>query len=203
MLGVIAPSAFAQTTTTCPGYPGCTTTTQPQDTFATIDLGLRGLGTSFDVTECNFKPGATIPVVVNDHPAGNVSANSDGCVTLHVEILSQLVVSIEQTLGRHSFAATGLAATGTNAQIKVNGQLFTIGPIGSVVNIVSKGTGANLANRTVTVKFTIVKKSAVDNSGLARTGTTIVRWSPLAVGLIGLGYLLVLASRRRRSSAAE
>ena len=195
-LGATAPAALAQT-----GYPGSPTTTSPQPTSASIDLGLRALGTSFDVSQCNFLPGAVVTIVVNDTPISpNSVADANGCIIERFEIKANLVA-----LGRlsvlHPLAATGLAAN-SNVQIAVNGQLMTIGPIGTVVTSVARGTGANTAARTVTVKFTVVKKSTVDNSGLARTGTTIVRWSPLGIGLLGLGYLLVLASRRRRANTA-
>lgn len=195
-LGATAPAALAQT-----GYPGNPTTTSPQPTSASIDLGLRALGTSFDVSQCNFLPGAVITIVVNDTPISpNSVADANGCIVEHFEIKANLVALGHLSVLR-PLAVTGLAA-GTNAQIAVNGQVITIGPIGSVVTSVARGTGANTAPRTVTVKFTIVKKSAVDNSGLARTGTTILRWSPLGLGLLAVGYLLVLASRRRRTNTA-
>ncbi len=196
-VGVSAPLAQAQT-----GYPGTPTIPGPQPTSAELDLGLREIGTSFDVTQCNFLPGAVVTIVVNGRAiTPNSVADANGCIIEHFEIKAQLVEALGRLGVLHPLAATGLAAP-TQVQVAVNGQVLTIGPIGSVVTSVAKGTGANTAGRTVTVKFTIVKKGTVSGGGLARTGTTIVRWSPLGIGLLGLGYLLVLASRRRRANSA-
>ena len=103
-LGVAAPAALAQT-----GYPGNPTTTTPQPTSAFLDLGLKPLGAVFDVTQCNFKPGAMITIVVNDRPIASVAADNDGCIILHIEILPNLT-SVSQSMARHPYAAAGLAA---------------------------------------------------------------------------------------------
>jgi hypothetical protein len=196
-----APAAMAQTPTTCPGYPGCTTTTTPQPTSAVVDLGLKALGSKFTVSECGFQPGATIRFVVNNVViTPDVVADSNGCVQEAFEITPNLV-AFGRLGGVRMLAATGLAA-GTNVQVKVNGQAITVGPIGSVVTSNASGTGSNGASRNVQVKFTVVKPGTTDTSGLARTGTTIVRWSPLGAGLLAIGYLLVLVTRRRRDTEA-
>ncbi len=200
-LVVGTPAAMAQTTTTCPGYPGCTTTTTPQPTSAVVDLGLKPLGAKFTVSECGFLPGTLVRFVVNNITiTPDVVVDSNGCVQEAFEITPNLV-ALGHSAGLHLLAATGLAA-GTNVQVKVNGQAITVGPIGSVVTSNASGTGSNTAARNVQVKFTVVKPGTTDTSGLARTGTTVLRWSPLGVGLLGLGYLLVLVTRRRRDAEA-
>lgn len=200
-LVVSAPAALAQTATTCPGYPGCTTTTTPGPTSAVVDLGLKPLGAKFTVSECGFHPATLVRFVVNNTViTPDVVADVNGCVSEAFEISSTLM-ALGHGAGLRMLAATGLAA-GSNVQIKVNGQTLTVGPIGSVVTSVANGTGSNGAARTVTVKFTIVKPGTVSNSGLARTGSTIVRFSPFAAGLVAVGYLLMLATRRRRDTDA-
>ena len=49
-----------------------------------------------------------------------------------------------------------------------------------------------------------MKKGTTDGNGntLARTGTTILKWSPLGAGLVAVGYMLVLTSRKRREAEA-
>ncbi len=178
-----APAALAQTTTTSP-YPGTPTTVAPQPTFVDIDLGLQELGAVLNLSLCNFAPGT--PVRLTVRVAGRPDtvivpdsvANASGCIAVRVEVLSAL--------------ANG------NVQISVNGQTLTVGPYGTVVTLIATGTGNNGAPRTASVKFTVVKRGTISRSGLVRTGTTIVKWAPLGLGLVGVGALLVLATRRRR-----
>lgn len=186
-----ATPALAQTTT-APPYPGTPTTVSSAPSSQTIDLGSKPLGSAQDVTECNFAPGTAITVVVNGtalstHPTADVQ----GCVVLHIEVLPTLVA-----LGRspvRMLAATGLAAVANNVQVRVDGELVTVGPPGSVVTVVSSGTGINGSARSVSVRFTVVASSG----GLIRTGAAIVKWAVLGVLLLGVGALLVLAARRR------
>lgn len=195
-----APTALAQTTTVAP-YPGNPTTTTPQSTTATVDLGLKPLGAKFTVSECGFAPATTVRFVVNNIVISpDVIADTNGCVSETFEIGSTLV-AFGRPGGLRMLAATGLAA-GNNVQVRVNGQAITVGPIGSVVTSNANGTGSNGAPRTVQVKFTVVKPGTTDSSGLARTGTTVARWSPLGAGLLAVGYLLVLVTRRRRGTEA-
>lgn len=193
-----APAALAQTSP----YPGNPTTTTPQPTSAVVDLGLKPLGAKFSVSECGFLPGSTVRFVVNNVVISpDVVADSNGCVIESFEISPTLVALGG---GLRMFAATGLAI-GNNVLVRVNGQPIRVGPIGSVVTSNAGGTGSNGASRNVQVKFTVVKPGTVDSSGIsgiARTGTTIVRWSPLGAGLLAVGYLLVLATRRRRDPEA-
>jgi hypothetical protein len=194
-------AAVAQTTTTAP-YPGTPTTAAPAPTTADINLGAIETGGVVNVSECNFAPGSTVTITV--HPPGvtispSVVADSKGCIVVHIEVLSTLVA-----LGSplHPFAATRYAATADKVQVRINGQTVTVGPYGTVVDVVSTGTGTNGQPRTVTVSFTVAKRGTVTRSGLVRTGTTIAQWTPLGLGLLGIGYLLVLSSRRRRNASA-
>jgi hypothetical protein len=195
-----APAALAQSTTTSP-YPGTPTTVAPQPTSAEIDLGLQETGAVLNISLCNFAPGTTIRLTVR--ASGNetvivpdVVANSSGCVVVRVEILSTLVALGQSPL--RPLAATGLAATANKVQISVNRQVVTVGPYGTGVTLTANGTGNNGAPRTATVRFTVVKRGTISRSGIVRTGTTIVKWTPFGLGLVGIGYLLVLATRRRR-----
>jgi hypothetical protein len=200
-----APAALAQTTTTSP-YPGTPTTLPPLPTSAEVDLGLQETGAILNISLCNFAPGSTIRLTIrvgetNTIITPDVVANSSGCVVVRIEILSTLVA-----LGhapQQMLAATGLAATATKVQISVNGQVVTVGPYGTVVTMIANGTGTNGAARTATVRFTVVKRGTISRSGLVRTGTTVIKWTPFGLGLIGVGYLLVLATRRRRQLEPE
>jgi hypothetical protein len=199
----LAPTAALAQTTTAPGYPGTPTTAPAGPTSADINLGPIEAGGVVNVSECNWAPGSTVNITVR--PPGTalapVVADSRGCIVVRIEVLSQLVALRSQQL--HPFAATGLAATATNVQVRVNGQTVTVGPYGTAVDIISTGTGSNGQPRTVDVSFTVVKRGTVTRSGLVRTGTTIVKYSPLALGLVGIGYLMVLASKRRRDTATD
>ncbi|HVV37489.1 MAG TPA: hypothetical protein VHC63_12845 [Acidimicrobiales bacterium] len=195
-------TAFAQTTTTEPGYPGPATTVAPQPTVDVRDLGPLVPGSVVNVSECNFAPGTTVTIRVQ--PPGitlaPVVADSNGCITVRIEILRTLVA-----LGSplHPFAATGLAAAGTKVQGHINGQTVTFGPYGTIVDIVSTGTGSNSLARSVTISYTLAKPGTVTRSGIVRTGTEIVKWTPFGLGLIGIGYLMVLASKRRRNATTQ
>ncbi|MEY2473617.1 MAG: hypothetical protein QOK28_2946 [Actinomycetota bacterium] len=200
---MLAPTAASAQTTTAPGYPGTPTTAAPQPTEADINLGPIETGGVVNVSECNFAPGSTVTLTVS--PPGvtispSVVADSKGCIVVHIEVLPNLVA-----LGRpqHVLAATGLAASGDKVQVRINGQTVTVGPYGTVVDVVSRGTGTNNQARTVTVRFSVAKRGTVTRSGLVRTGTTVAKWTPLGLGLLGIGYLLVLSSKRRRSAAAS
>ena len=199
---LLSPVAALAQTTTAPPYPGEPTTIPPASTATDFNVGPVPAGGVVNVSECNWKPGTTVTLVVN--PPGttispSVVADSSGCIVVHIEVLSQTVA-----LGTrlHPFAATGLAA-GNNVQVRVNGQTVTVGPYGTAVNVISNGTGINGQPRTVTISLVVEPRGTVTRSGLVRTGTTIIKWTPFGLGLVGIGYLMVLASRRRRGAAAN
>ncbi len=198
---VAAPAAYAQTTTTTPPYPGPTPTTTPPDpTSADTDYGEQALGAVLNVVLCNFQPGSTVTSVTlitgrTIALTPGLVADARGCIALRLEVLRTLVAL--GVLPARMLGATGLAQTADKIQISVNGQVITAGPSGTVVKVVSQGTGANGAARTVSFRFTAVRKTT---SSVVRTGTTLVRWTPLGAGLVGIGYLLVLATRRRRTA---
>ena len=192
-----APVAMAQTTTVAP-YPGTPTTAPGGPTSVDIDLGLQEVGAVLNVSLCNFAPGTTVTLTVNGTTiTPSVVANDQGCIVVRVEVLPNLVAFGSPL---RPLAATGLAATPTKVQIKVNGQTLTVGPYGTRVTVVAKGTGTNGFERTATFRFTVVKRGTISRSALVRTGTTIIKWTPLGLGLIGVGYLLVLGTKRRRDT---
>ena len=196
--------AFAQTTTSTPPYPGSlpTSTTQAGPQTTTVNLGARGLGARFTVSQCGFAPGSNVTFDVNGVRVPGDKADANTCVQETFEIARNLVAL--RTAGvSPMFAATGLAQTAKNVLVTANGQAVKVGPLGSQVTSVANGTAVNGQARIVTVTFTVLRASAVDgNGGLARTGTTILKWSPLGAGLIAVGYMLVLVTRRRRTAAA-
>ena len=195
--------AYAQTTTTTPPYPGpVPSTTTPADQNTTVDLGFRGLGAKFTISMCGFKDGTIVTFVVNGESVPSRTADSSGCVQESFEIQGGLAQALRINRVGNMLAVTGLAASG-NVVVVVNGQPVTIGPLGSKVTSVATGTAANGAKRTVTVTFTVLRASQVNGSGgLARTGSTILKWSPLGAGLVAVGYMLLLVSKRRRAQAA-
>ena len=195
-----APEAMAQTTTTSP-YPGTPTTVPGGPTSADLDLGLQEVGAILNVSVCNFQPGTTITLIVNGTAiTPSVVANAQGCTVVRIEVLPTLVAFGASPL--NPLAATGLAATPSKVQIKVNGQTLTVGPYGTVVTTVAKGTGQNGFERTVTFRFTVVKRGTISRSGVVRTGAMIAKWGVGGAGLLGIGYLLLLATRRRRENPA-
>ncbi len=202
MIGALALSgqpASAQTTTTDP-YNNNPTTTTPAPTSTTVNLGARGLGSRFTVSQCGFLQGSAVTFTVNGTQVPGDTSDSNTCVQETFEIASSLAQALSFTRVGGMLAVTGLAARG-DVVVTVNGQALTIGPLGSQVTSVAQGTGVNGQSRTVTVTFTVLRASAVDGSGgLARTGTTILKWSPLGAGLLAVGYMLVLVSRRRRAA---
>lgn len=196
-------AALAQTTTSAPPYPGSlpTTTTQQGPQTTTVNLGARGLGARFTVSQCGFAPGSNVTFDVNGVRVPGDTADANTCVQETFEIASNLVALRTAGVGR-MLAATGLAA-GTNVLVTVNGQAVKIGPLGSQVTSIANGTAVNGQARVVTVTFTVLRASAVDgNGGLARTGTTVLKWSPLGAGLVAVGYMLVLVTRRRRATVS-
>lgn len=196
-------AATAQTTTT-PPYPGePTTTTTPAATSTSVNLGARGLGARFTVSVCGFREGTEITFDVNNVRVPSDTADTNTCGQITYEIQGALVQALGTPRVGNLLAVTGLAQSARNVVVVANGQPVTIGPLGSVVTTVARGTGVNGAPRTVTVSFTVLRASAVDGNGnLARTGTTILKWSPLGAGLVAVGYMLMLVTRRRRAAAA-
>ena len=193
-----APATLAQTTTI--PYPGTATSTTSGPTEQTFNAGQRELGSTFTVSQCNFLPGATVSIVVNGSPINSVVAGADGCIRETFDVKPALVNALG---AQHILAATGLAQAASKVQIAVNGQLLTVGPLGSSVLSVAKGTGFNSQPRTFNVIFTVVKRGTTDGNGnpLARTGSTILKWSPLGAGLLAVGYMLVMITKRRQEAA--
>jgi hypothetical protein len=197
---VSTPAALAQTG----GYPGTTTPpTTAAPTTADFDIGNLEPGAVVNLDVCNWQPGTTVNVRNSATGSTIVTlvADARGCIRLTIEVLRQLVAAGLLNSVLHPMAATRVAATADKVQVRVNGVTFTAGPYGTPVTLIASGVGANGAPRTVSVRFTVVKPGTTTRSGLVRTGTTVIKFAPLGAGLLGLGYLLVLATRRRRTTS--
>ncbi|HVE95365.1 MAG TPA: hypothetical protein VNB24_10625 [Acidimicrobiales bacterium] len=192
--GLTASDAVAQTTT-APPYPGSPTTTIGPGTSAFQDLGAKPVPSTFDISFCQFI-GQT-ESTVDESQGDTQQAGINNCVTKSVEL-----TFAGTALGTNRpLAATNFAQSVRQVRIRVNGRLYPTKPLGFTHTITVRGTGTNGASRTVTAVFrTVPAGSTTTRSGLARTGTFALQWAPLGVGLVGLGYLLVLATRRRRTA---
>jgi hypothetical protein len=193
-LGIALAGAASAQTTTAPPYPGAPTTVVSGATSVQIELGTQPLGSHKDVSECNFARGTTVTIVVNGTSISPPSVvDTNGCIVVHIDVLPNLVAL--RAGPSHPFAVVGYAATANDkVQVRVNGQTLTVGPPGTSVNAVSNGTGSNGSTRTVTVHFTVTNGSG----GLVRTGARIAAYAAAGCGLVAIGYLLILAARRRR-----
>ena len=194
-----ASGAVAQTTTTTPPYPGA----PPVPTTATLDLGTKPCPSTFDITFTGFDSTLATQSEI-DGVQGDDQRPTNGSVTKSVEATCPVPAPGASTLGAgRPLAATGLtplAQTVTFGRIRVNGRLYPSKPLGSTHTITVRGTGLNGAARTVTATFRLARAGTTARSGLARTGTFALQWAPLGVGLLGIGYLLVLGTRRRRTT---
>jgi len=191
--GLTATGAIAQTTP--PPYPGGPTTTAPSPTSAFQDLGTKPVPSTFDISFCQFI-GQT-ESTVDESQGDSQQAGINNCVTKSIELSFATGTALA---AGGPLAATNFAQTAPQVRIRVNGRLYPTKPLGFTHTITVRGTGTNGAARTVTAIFRTVRAgSTTTRSGLARTGTFAVQYAPLGVGLVGLGYLLVLATRRRRT----
>lgn len=198
------PSAFAQTTdTTIDGYPGNPDDPPDQPTIREVNFGPQEVGSFLNVTLCSYKAGDEVRITVNGQLVATLKADASGCVKVQIEVRAN--VGGTDALGAtptplQLLAATGLrTAAASNVEIVVNGVPLTVGPYGSEVLGVATGTGANGQPRTVNFKFTVVKRGTIRSSGLVRTGAdTLMRFAPLGASMLGVGYLMLLASRKRR-----
>lgn len=183
--GLTATGAAAQTPTTVSPYPGGPTTTVPGPTFASLDLGTKICPSTFDISFTQFSAAMTQSEI--DGIQGDDQRPTGGIVTKSIETTS---------------AVSGPnGEVGKFGRIRVNGRLYPPKPLGATHTITVRGTGLNGAPRTVTATFRLAQcGSTTTRTGLARTGTFALQWAPLGLGLLGIGYLLMLAGRRRRAS---
>jgi hypothetical protein len=186
------PTAVAQaqtTSTTCPGYPGCTTTTAAGPTSQTQQLGDHQQGDTFIIESCGFSQGVTLQL--NGNGAGDDTLNSAGCAQETVTIVEDGV-----GLGAARFAAAGLHVAAPTPQVRIDGRLYTAKAGSNDLTVF--GIGTNGANRTVHNLFNIAGRTG--GGALPRTGAMILRWSLAALALMAVGTLLVLADRRRKAA---
>ncbi|MDP9388213.1 MAG: hypothetical protein M3Q48_09975 [Actinomycetota bacterium] len=175
-LGVtLALAAPAVAQTTAP-YPGTTSTTAAVST-ATQVAGTLAVGQTTTITSCPFRPGP-VNLAVNAQPAGTDTAEADGCARTTVAVLGVNLVRVEGTQVAARCGDNTLAVT---------------------------GPGAATATRTVNTVFGIdcpAAPAATAGGALPRTGAMILRWSLAGAALLAVGWLIVLADRRRRIPTA-
>lgn len=170
----------------------------PAPTSAAQNLGNIAQGETETFQACGFQPGSTVTKTFNGQSAGTRTADANGCTTETVTVIEDGVA-----LATPAFAVLGLqlAQQTTTPQVRIDGQTFPA--LVGTNTILDRGTGLNGQPRTVTTTFTIQRPSTGGGGGgagggsLVRTGATILRWSLVAVALGAVGFLLVLASKRR------
>jgi hypothetical protein len=170
LLATAAAPAWAQTTTTNYQPPGCGS--------PTVNIGTAAPGGSVTGTigpSCHFT--GTVSMAVNGGAAGTKTPNAGNGVNVSIQVVT---------------TTSGLL----NDPVAVNLQLGT--------NKVTATGPTDVGPQTVTGFFTVVAPTAVTvtpaapTSRVAFTGANILRWSVAAAALLGIGVLMVWASRRRR-----
>ncbi len=193
LAAAIAAPAVAQT----PGYPnGTTTSTAPAATAAVINIGVKfehGVAT-FEVF--GFLPFGQVSFTLN---VGNhfftKAADANGRLSGTIRIL-------DDGIGVRQPGVIGLPPLAVTGPTKVAIEDVTVAarPAGEPNDLRLSGPGANNGPRAVDVMFTVPPPDTARGT-FARTGAMILRWSLVAAVLIGLGFLLVAGSRRRRHPA--
>ena len=179
-LALFAGPAFAQSS----GYPGPTTTAAAQETVVVQEEGVLSEGQTRSFSACGFASGSSVAPTFDGQALPAQEADASGCVYFSVEVLSE----------------SGTRACGG---VKINGAEYT-GQAGSNA-IVSTGTGANGAARTLTNNFSIQcgepvsvrQRGEIGPSALARTGFTALRWLAVGLALLAIGAGAIAAERRR------
>lgn len=163
---------------------------------ATITLTVRA--------ECTFTAGGTATIVVDGQPAGTKPVNADGSVTVTITILSATELSINPVVRGHcgtntvvvsapSSAAGGTTVTHSAAfDVVCPSGAATVRPTGA-----GGGPGAAAAAAASSAGPPAAAAAKPVKGGVAFTGGNILRWSTVALGLVGIGGLLVVFERRR------
>lgn len=156
-------------------YPGTTSTTAVAAT-ATQVAGTVAVGETTTITSCPFTPGP-VNLAVNAEPAGTDTAEPDGCARTTVAVLGVDLVRVE----------------GTQVAARCGDNTLAV-----------SGPGATAATRTVNTVFGIDCPAPAATAGgtLPRTGAMVLRWSLAGAALLAVGWLIVLADRRRRTRTA-
>lgn len=172
----------------------------PAPTTSAQNLGNIAQGETETFQACGFQPGSTVTKTFNGQSAGTRTADANGCTTETVTVLEDGVATATP-----AFAVVGLqfAQQTTIPQVRIDGQTFPA--LVGTNTITDSGTGLNGQPRTVATTFTIQRPAAGGAGGgggtgggsLVRTGAMLLRWSLVAVALGAVGFLLVLASKRR------
>lgn len=173
----LAGSASAQT-----GYPAgpCTAT------VSSAALGSFTPGNVLTITlapVCAFTPGTPVTVTVNGQNVGTKTSTANGVVTVEITIVNATTLSVDDPV-------IVPAVCGTNT-------------------VVARGTSAVANNATVTHTVTFgvicptpVAQTTATPARVAFTGANVLRASAVALALLLSGALLVVATRRRRSSVS-
>lgn len=211
---LLVPPAAAQ-----PYPPGpCTATVS---TSGVIGSGEIGATITLTVrAECTFTAGGTATVVVDGQPAGTKPINADGSVTVTITILSATELSINPVVRGHCGANTVIvsapssAAGGTTVTHSAAFDVIcpsgaaTVRPAGAgggagaptAAGAAGGGPGAAAAAAASSAGPPAATAAKPVKGGVAFTGGNILRWSAVALGLVGIGGLLVAFERRRKGS---
>jgi hypothetical protein len=167
LLLLVAGPARAQT-----GYPPGPGTTQPAAVNGNQDVGTAVLGETVTRELCGFAPNSAVQISVNGSSVTTMTADANGCVTVHFKVTSTSVVEVE--------GLTAVARCGANELLATGSQ-----------------SGGAAVNQTVTFDV-----ACGGSGQTAFTGANIVRGALTGAALVGVGVLTVLGGRRRRVSQA-
>jgi hypothetical protein len=152
------------------GYPPGPGTTAPAAVNGGQDVGNVTLGETVTRELCGYAPNSTVRISVNGSSVTTMTADGNGCVTVHLKVTSTSAVEVEGLTAVARCGGNTLLATGSQAD-------------GAAVN--------------ETITFDVACGSA-DHT--AFTGANIARGTITGAALLGVGALTVLGGRRRRVS---
>lgn len=187
-LAVAAPAA-AQTDP----YPGTTSTTTVSATAQAA--GTVAAGQTTVITSCGFRPGP-VSVSLNGRGGATDTAEGDGCARTTVTVVSVDVIRVEGVRLSTTAPPTRVGVVLPALRLASNHGFCGENTLGV--------TGPDPAGnpRTVNTLFTVDCPAAPAGGLLPRTGATVLRWSLAGAALLAVGWLIVLADRRRRVSTA-
>ena len=156
-----------------------------------------GVGSVISVSvTCNFDPGSTITITLNGAAYGTATAPATGTFVETFAATAGPSVSLNggPAVATTYGAVNTFVASGTNpgAGTNVATTLVTITPAG----VVSSPATATPGTATATASAT-----PVTSSGLAFTGADIAAMVIGGLGLVAIGVVIVISSRRRKAAA--
>ena len=184
MMASVATPASAQAGS---GIGTCTATTGTQD------VGSVSVGQQFVLQvapTCVFDVGAILTVTVNGVNITGKVANVSGQVLITITVLSPTQLSVDDPVITPAVCGTNTVTVTGPSSVAVGG----VATQTATFTVVCTSTVT-----TVPVTATTVAGAARPSSGtLSLTGTDAIRFLVIAMGLIAVGTLAVLTSRRRR-----